>query len=90
MWSRWFGAPGAHSGPLYSVSTTSGANSEMTSAIFARSFGVSKMLLSGKSQNSTCSTPTMAADRRCSISRRGPHFSGGMPSIPTSPRQASA
>ena len=31
MWSRWFGAPGAHSGPLYRVITTSGASSVIDS-----------------------------------------------------------
>ena len=52
--------------------------------------GSIEIWLSGKSQNSTSSTPTIADDVRCSRSRSGRHSSGGMPGMPTSPRQASA
>jgi len=72
------------------VITTSGASSVIASAILACSSGVLKIWLSGKSQNSTSSTPTIADDVRCSRSRSGPVSSGDMPEMPTSPRHASA
>ena len=48
----------------------------IVSAILARSSGVSRIWLSGKSQNCTSSTPTMAADRRCSLFTQRPGLLG--------------
>ena len=80
--------PGPNSGPENSDTTMSGRCLRIESATASRSALLLTIRLSGNPRNSTVSTPTCAADRRCSSSRIGPAIDGAIPSIPASPLEA--
>ena len=85
MWSAWLRFAPPQVSRKLPVMTISGRCRRTDAVITSRRATPYSSTPSGWPRNSTASTPTTSADRRCSSSRTWRHSSGSMPSMPASP-----